>query len=133
METFKKCSSSSYYPNWAGINLFKVNNGISRTMCEIHLKLIKTPEWCHWRRFCISIANFEQISHIFLVFPLLLSKSKCQFFLKTTVMKNFLSKIAGTIALICLQYFYILCNRCFRKMKATKSRWGEGSNFCWYG
>ena len=41
-------------------------------MCEIYLKLtMKIPEWRHWRRFGVFIVNFEQISHIVLVFPLL--------------------------------------------------------------
>ena len=34
-----------YYQSQAGINLFKVNNGSTRTMCEIGLKLTtETPE-----------------------------------------------------------------------------------------
>ena len=49
---------------------FKVNNGNTRTMCEICSDLtIKTPEWRHWSRSGIVI-NFERISHIVLVFPL---------------------------------------------------------------
>ena len=41
-------------------------------MCEICSKLtVKTPEQCHWRRSGVFIANFEQISHIALVFPIL--------------------------------------------------------------
>ena len=42
----------------AGDYLFKVNDGNTRTMCEICLKLvIKTPE----RRLVVFIVNFEQI------------------------------------------------------------------------
>ena len=38
-------------------------------MCEICPKLtIKTPERRHWNRFGVFIVNFEQISHIVLVF-----------------------------------------------------------------
>ena len=32
---------------------------------------MKTTEWRQWRRSGISIVNFEQISHLFLVFLLL--------------------------------------------------------------
>ena len=56
-------------PSPAGINCFKVNNGKTRTMCEIYSKLtIKTPERRHWRRSSVFIANFEQIWHIVLVY-----------------------------------------------------------------
>ena len=44
----------------------------TKTMREICLKLtIKTPERHHWRRSGVFIINFEQISHIDLVFLLL--------------------------------------------------------------
>ena len=40
--------------------------------CEICLKLtIKTPEQRHWHRSDVFIVNFEQISDVVLVFPLL--------------------------------------------------------------
>ena len=62
------------YP--VGIYLFKVNNRNTRTRCEICLKLaIKTPEGRHWRFSGVFIVNFEQISHVVLVF-LLLSLSR---------------------------------------------------------
>ena len=55
----------------AGIYLFKVNKGNTKTMCEICSKLIiKKPEWRKWHRLGIFIANFEHISYIVLVFPL---------------------------------------------------------------
>ena len=54
------------YHNAAGIYLFKVNNGNIITVCKICSKLtIKTE------RSGVFIVNFEQISHIVLVFPLL--------------------------------------------------------------
>ena len=60
-----------------GIYLFKVNDGNIRTMCEICSKLaIKTPLR---RQKCCSgvfIGNFEQISQVVLVFPLLIL-NKC--------------------------------------------------------
>ena len=41
-------------------------------MCETYPKLtIKTPEQPHRRRFSVFIVNFELISHIIPVFPLL--------------------------------------------------------------
>ena len=41
-------------------------------MCKACSKLtMKTPEESHWRRSGIFIVDFEQISHIFLVFLLL--------------------------------------------------------------
>ena len=52
--------------------MFKLNNGNTRTMCEIHLKLtMMTPERRQWRRSGVFIVNFEQISHNVLVFLLL--------------------------------------------------------------
>ena len=42
-------------------------------MCEIYLKLtIQNPELSHWLRSGVFIFNFEQISHIFLLIPLLI-------------------------------------------------------------
>ena len=65
----KKCSTEyKYFP--AGIYVLKVNNGNTKIPCEICSKLtIKTPERGHWRHFGVFIVNFEQISHIVLVFP----------------------------------------------------------------
>ena len=55
-----------------GIYLVKVNIGNTRRMCEICSELtIKTPEQLQWRRSGVFIVNFEQISHIALVPPLL--------------------------------------------------------------
>ena len=52
--------------------MFKVNNRNTRARCEICSKLtIKTPERRHWHRSAIFIVNFERISHLVLVFPLL--------------------------------------------------------------
>ena len=67
-----------YYP--AGIFLFNVNDGNIRTIYKICSKLTtKTPEQRQWRRSGVFIINFEQISHIALVFPLLtLRKKKCR-------------------------------------------------------
>ena len=56
----------------AGICLLKVNYRNTRTRCEICLKLtIKIPKQRHWRCSDIFIVNFEHISHLVLVFPLL--------------------------------------------------------------
>ena len=56
----------------ADIYLFKVNNGNSRAMCEICSKLtIKTSGWNYWLRSDVFVAKFEEISYIFMVFPLL--------------------------------------------------------------
>ena len=55
-----------------GIYLFKVNNGNTRSMCGICLKItIQTSERRQSRRFCVFIHNFELISLISLVFLLL--------------------------------------------------------------
>ena len=49
--------------------LFKVNNRNTRKRCEICSKLtIKTPERRQCRHFGNFIANFEHVSHLFLVF-----------------------------------------------------------------
>ena len=54
-----------------GIYLLKFNKGNTRALYKICSKLrIKTPE-CQSRRSDVFIINFEQISHIILVFPLL--------------------------------------------------------------
>ena len=59
----------------ASIYLFKVNNRNTRKRCEICSKLtIKTPERRHWRHSGAFTVNFEHISHLFLVFPLLTLK-----------------------------------------------------------
>ena len=59
------------YP--AGIYLLKVSNRNTRTSCEIYLKLtIKTLERRHWRRSGVFMVNFEHISHLVLVFLLLI-------------------------------------------------------------
>ena len=71
----------------AGDYIFKVNNRNTKTRCEICSKLtIKTPErrqWWRrsgvfkwWLRSCVFIVSFEHISHLFLVFLLLVSGSK---------------------------------------------------------
>ena len=56
----------------------QVNNGNSRTVCEICSKLtIKTPER-HQRSSGVFIANLDKISRIVLVYPWLTWTSKCQ-------------------------------------------------------
>ena len=58
--------------NPAGIYLLKVNNRNTRTRCKICSKLtIKIPERRHWSRSGVFIVNFEQMSHLVLVFVLL--------------------------------------------------------------
>ena len=55
-----------------GIYPFKVNNRKTRRRCSICSKLkIKIPERRQWRRSGVFIDNFEQISHLVLVFLLL--------------------------------------------------------------
>ena len=57
--------------NPAGIYLFQVNNGDTR-ICEICSKLaMKTSERRHLHSFGVLIVNFEQNSHIVLLFLLL--------------------------------------------------------------
>ena len=59
------------YP--ANIYLFKVKNRSTKNRCEICSNLIiKTLERCHWRRSGVFMVNFENISHFFLVFLLLI-------------------------------------------------------------
>ena len=71
----------------ACIYLFKVNIGNARAMCAICSNL-KAAEWCQWRHSDIFIDNFEQISHIILVFLLLNLRSivevnTCMYFFQT--------------------------------------------------
>ena len=55
--------------NPANIYMFKFNNGNTRKMCEISLKLpIKTIEQPQGRRSGVFIGDFEHISYIFQVF-----------------------------------------------------------------
>ena len=62
-------SEQLFYRITVNSALFKVNNGNTRTISEICLKmLIKTREWHQWRLAVVFIVNFEQISHIVLVF-----------------------------------------------------------------
>ena len=57
------------FPSTTGICLFKINNGNTKTMHGIFLKLaITTPER---RRSSAFISIFEQIPHIAQVLPLL--------------------------------------------------------------
>ena len=52
-----------------GIYLLKINNRNIRTMCEIYSKLVKkTLEQGQECRSGVFFVNFEQISHIVLVF-----------------------------------------------------------------
>ena len=61
----------------AGIYLLKVNNKNTRTRCEKCSNLtMKTPELRQWHRPGVFIVNFEQISHLVLVFLLLTLKIK---------------------------------------------------------
>ena len=56
--------------------LVQSQNRNTGKMCEICSKLtIKTPERRHWRRSCVFIVNFEQISNIVVV-SLLLTLNK---------------------------------------------------------
>ena len=53
----------------AGIYLFKVNNGNTKTMCEIRSKLtIKTPERRQLRRSSVFIVNFNTFHTLFCCF-----------------------------------------------------------------
>ena len=57
------------------IHLFKVNNRNTRKRCKIRSKLtIKTPEHRLWRCSGVFIVSFEHISHLFLVFLLLIEQ-----------------------------------------------------------
>ena len=57
----------------ANIYLFKFNNRNTRKRCQKCSKLkIKTPERRHWNRSGVFIVNFEHISHLFLLFLLII-------------------------------------------------------------
>ena len=66
-------SISSLVSEPAGIYLLKVNTRNTRARCEICSELtIKTPERLQWRFFFgVFTVNFEDISHLVLVFLLL--------------------------------------------------------------
>ena len=68
---WNKTNSRIKFP--PGIYLLKVNNRNTRTRCDICLKLtIKIPERRHWRRSGVLFVNFEHISHLVLIFLLLI-------------------------------------------------------------
>ena len=72
MKSLRFCKGYYSENSSAGIFLFKVNNANIRTICEVCSQLtIKTSERRHWRLSGVYIFNFEQISHISLVFSLL--------------------------------------------------------------
>ena len=57
----------------AGNYMFKGNNRNIKTRRETYSKLtIKTAGRCQWRHFGVFIVKFEHISHLVLVFPLLI-------------------------------------------------------------
>ena len=76
-EKVKASFFSSYRPAFytfysAGLYLFKLNNGSTRTMLKFCSKLaLKTPKPCHKRQSGAFIVNIEQILHTTLVFSLL--------------------------------------------------------------
>ena len=54
--------------NLSSINLFKVNNKSTKTICEICLKLTNKDTSRQWRRSGVFIVTCEQISHNFCCF-----------------------------------------------------------------
>ena len=53
----------------ANIYLFKVKYRNTRKKYDMRSKsAIKIQKRCHWHRSCVTVVNFEHISHIFLVF-----------------------------------------------------------------
>ena len=65
--------SPEYLPYPVDFYLIKVSNESTRKMCELWWNItIKTLEQHHWRRSGVFIVHFEQTSHIFLVFSLLI-------------------------------------------------------------
>ena len=75
-DDFRESKSKIWRRTLTQMFLAKVNNGNTRTKCVFCSELtLETPKRRHWRRSCVFIVNFEQISHIVLVFPLfILSK-----------------------------------------------------------
>ena len=72
MNLIKKKNKNDSNMNPSDIYLLKVNNRNTRPRCEICSKLtIKTRERRHWSRYGVFIINFEDISHLTLVFLLL--------------------------------------------------------------
>ena len=67
------------FSNPAAIYLFKVNNGNTRTMCEICSKLtINISKQCYWHRFGVFIVNMNRFHTLFLCFHCWLWTSKCR-------------------------------------------------------
>ena len=74
----RNCSLERVIPLPVGIYLLKVKYGNTRTRCVCSKLTIKTPERCQWCRSVVFIVNFEHISHLVLVFLLLIWTCKCR-------------------------------------------------------
>ena len=73
--SFIKEISQRLFPD--SICLSKVNDGNTRTTCEISSKLTtKTPEQCHWSRFDVFISTFNRFQTLFWCFHCWLWTSK---------------------------------------------------------
>ena len=60
------------FENYPRRHMFTVNSRYTRERCEICSKLpIKTPEGHQWRRSGVFVVNFENNSHLVLIFLLL--------------------------------------------------------------
>ena len=74
-EVFESLWKLLFYKNYPSRHyLLKVKNRNTRTSCEKKCSKLKrkTPEWRQWRRSGVFIVNFEHISHLVLVFLLLI-------------------------------------------------------------
>ena len=86
----------------ANIYLFKVNDGYTRSMCEICSKFkIKAPERCHWHRSGVLTLNIFHISQKVLV-SLLCTLNK-QIPAGTTILTN----ICKQLLPCCIYYFNV--------------------------
>ena len=85
--------------------MFKVNTRNTRKMCEICSKLtIKTQERRQWLRSGVSIVNFVNISHLFLVFLLLFWTSKCYLGFKPAIICSKLTWRRSSVFVVNFEY-----------------------------
>ena len=120
----------------AGIHLFKVKKGNTRTMSEVSSKLtLKTPEQRQLRCSGVFVVNFEEILflHLVLVFPCL-TLSKYMPTGKLICSKNQWTIFAGKDN-ICWEYWSYNIGECsvferiynYKSLNVDKSLWLRGS------
>ena len=97
----------------ANIYLFKVNNKYIRKRCKRFSQLrMKLPKWRHWHRYGVVVI-FEHISHLLLVFLLLILNM--YFFAGLELLRNTLGWIIQSKTSIGIQLLHFFLQVSFQK------------------